>query len=490
MKIKTKFLFLLSFLTSVFLTSDNLLFAQLSRGKPPSRSIQKLQYAIDKILNDSALTPCIIGVKIVSLENGRVLYSRNNNLLYHPASNTKLLTTATALALLDSQFTFKTIAFAEQTPADNELGGNLYVKGYGDPLFTTPALDSLVKLIRQAGINKITGNIIGDVTYFDDLYWGAGWMWDDEPEYYEAFISPLTINGNCVDIKVMPGLKPGDSLRYSLEPPLPYFVIKNQGITTNDTLVPPLNVTRLKHENTITISGRISPTDTGETFTLSIWKPEWYFLELLKSKLIEHGIEFKGKVLLDTLRPSVKIAEIAHPLDSVLHQINKPSDNLAAENLLKTMAAEKFGPPGNANNGLTLVKAYLASIGIDTTAIVLGDGSGLSPYNLVSPDAIVTLLQKQYENKTTFQRFYESLPLAGVEGTLKNRMQNTRAFKNVKAKTGTLLGVSTLSGYVTTADSTMLAFSIMANHYPKELRTLRIAQDKIMDLLANFRFKK
>jgi D-alanyl-D-alanine carboxypeptidase/D-alanyl-D-alanine-endopeptidase (penicillin-binding protein 4) len=487
---KKKFSFILTLLITVILITPVLTPAQPFRWNPPNRSLQKLQNTIDKILNDSALVPCIIGVKIVSLEDGRILYSRNNSLLYHPASNTKLLTTATALALLDSQFTFKTLVYAEKAPEESELEGNLYVKSFGDPLFKTSDMDSLIKLIRQAGINKISGNIIGDVTYFDDQYWGAGWMWDDEPEYYEAFISPLTINGNCVDIKVKPGLKIEDSLQYSLEPPIPFFVIQNQGTTSDDTLIPPLTVTRLKHENVITIAGRISPSDTGQTFTLSIWKPEWYFLELLKSKLIEQGIEFEGKLLFDTLRATIQIAKIAHPLDSVLHQINKPSDNLAAENLLKAMSAEKFGPPGNANNGLTLVKIYLASLGIDTTAMVLGDGSGLSPYNLVSPDAIVTLLQQQYENKTVFQRFYESLPIAGVDGTLKNRMKNSKAFMNVRAKTGTLLGVSTLSGYVTTADSTMLAFSIMTNHYPKESRMLRTAQDQIIELLATFRFRK
>lgn len=487
---RVKLHFLLAIFITIVYSYENLAFAQTTRSRSSKNTIKQLQYAIEKVLDDSALIPCIIGGRIVSLKDGRVLYSRNNNLLYHPASNTKLLTTATALALLDSQFTFKTIVYAEKAPKDSTLEGNLYVKGFGDPLLKTADLDSIITLIKKFGINEIDGNIIGDVTYFDDVYWGAGWMWDDEPEYYEAFITPLTINSNCVKIKVTPGMNIGDTLQYTLEPPLPYFVIQNHGITSNDTLIPPVVVTRLKHENTITIKGSIAPSDTGQIFTLSIWKPEWYFLELLKSKLVEHGIKFDGKLFLDTLKANLKIAEIHHSLDSVLHQINKPSDNLAAENLLKIMAAEKFQPPGTANNGLMLVKTYLASIGIDTIAMVLGDGSGLSPYNLVSPDAIVTLLQKQYENKTTFQRFWESLPIAGIDGTLKNRMKNSRAFMNVRAKTGTLLGVSTLSGYVTTADSVMLAFSIMTNHYPKESHTLRIAQDKIMELLANFRYRK
>lgn len=487
---KTKLSILLTLLTTVILTTPVMTTAQPFRWTTPNRSLVELQHSIDTLLNDTSLIPCIIGVKIVSLHDGKVLYSKNNNLLYHPASNIKLLTTATALALLDSHFTFKTVVYADRAPEDGVLEGNLYIKGFGDPLFVTSDLDSLVIRIKEAGITTIEGNLIGDVTYFDDLYWGAGWMWDDEPEYYEAFITPLTINSNCVTIKVTPGQRKGDTLQYALEPPFPYFTIYNQGKTSSDTIIPPLNVTRLKHENTITINGGLSPKDAEQTFILSIWKPERYFLELLKSKLIEHGMEFDGKLFLDTVRGSFQVAEMSHPLDSVLHQINKPSDNLAAENLLKALAAEKVGTPGTANNGLMLVKSYLSSLGIDTTMMVLGDGSGLSPYNLVSPDAIVSLLQKQYENKVTFKRFLESLPIAGVDGTLKNRMKNSKAFMNVRAKTGTLLGVSTLSGYVTTADSTLLAFSIMTNHYPKELRTLRDTQDKIMELLANFQFRK
>lgn len=462
--------------------------AQPSGRGTVNRAVQKLQRNIDAVLDDSVLKSSFIGIKIVSLENGRTLYSRMSSKLFHPASNMKLLTTAAALALLDSNFLLKTVVYSDKTPDKGILNGNLYIKGFGDPLFKTSDLDSLVRLLQQGNITTITGDIVGDISYFDDLYWGTGWMWDDEPQCHAAFITPLTINSNCVTVVVKPGNQEGDSVLISLEPPFNFFTIINLGVTSTDTTIPPLQITRLKRENTIVVSGRLDPYNNEQRNTLSIWKPEIYFLELFKSKLQENGIKVEGKIAFDTVRTAVILAEIAHPIDSVLHQINKPSDNLAAENLLKTLAAERFGTPGTAQNGLLIIKNYLASIGVDTLEMILADGSGLSHYNLISPDAIVQLLQTMYRNKLLFDRFASSLPTAGVDGTLKNRMRGTRTFQNVKAKTGTINSVSSLSGYVSTRDNKLLAFSIMTNHFPQDIKILRDAQDRIMGLLANFRF--
>ncbi|HZY10312.1 MAG TPA: D-alanyl-D-alanine carboxypeptidase/D-alanyl-D-alanine-endopeptidase, partial [Bacteroidota bacterium] len=224
------------------------------------------------------------------------------------------------------------------------------------------------------------------------------------------------------------------------------------------------------------------------TFSLSVWKPELYFLALLREKLLERGIKVKGNIKLDTLKGSSMLAEIVHPIDSVIHRINKISDNLAAENLLKIIAAETQSPPGTSLIGLRIVKEYLYGISIDTSKLILADGSGMSFYNVVSPDMLTQILQKQYEQKENFQRFLESLPISGVDGTLKNRMKQTRAEGNVKAKTGTITGVSALSGYVKTADDKLLAFSIMCNHHPAQISVLRDMQDKIMEILSNFKF--
>ncbi|MBI4548023.1 MAG: D-alanyl-D-alanine carboxypeptidase/D-alanyl-D-alanine-endopeptidase [Ignavibacteriae bacterium] len=453
-------------------------------------NIAQLQSAIDAILEDTLLALCFIGVKIVSLDDDQVLYAKNSNKLFHPASNMKLLTSATALNLLDKGFQFRTSVYADPEIDHGVLKGNVYIKGSGDPLLITNDLDSLARSIASYGINTIAGDLVGDVSYFDTLYWGSGWMWDDEPEPYEAFISPLTVNSNAIQVSVVPGKKIGNTVDVFLNPSIQSFTINNQGITSLDTLMPELTVTRIRGENTITVRGRVPPKSDTVKSILSVWKPELYFLELFKQKLIEHGITVKGGIRLGSTEGLQFLGSISHPLDSVLHQINKPSDNLAAENTLKTIAAELQGSPGTAAMGLSIMKEYLTRIGIDTAKMILADGSGVSFYNAISPDAIIQLLQEQYWNKHTFQRFLESLPIAGIDGTLNNRMKDARTAGNVRAKTGTITGVSTLSGYAWTADAKPLAFNIMCNHFPSQIMHLRNMQDTIMALLVNLRLEE
>ncbi|HZY11055.1 MAG TPA: D-alanyl-D-alanine carboxypeptidase/D-alanyl-D-alanine-endopeptidase, partial [Bacteroidota bacterium] len=219
-------------------------------------SIQKLKSQIREILNDTALAPCLIGMKIIELENGNVLFAENNNKLFHPASNMKLLTTSTACNLLDKHFLLRTKITTNGKVSKGVLRGNLYIKGVGDPLLDTDDLDTIASVIRNQGIRRIEGNIIGDVSYFDTVYWGKGWMWDDEPDSYAAFISSLTINSNSVDISVTPGSKLKSRVNVTLKPVTKYIKFINHGITSNDTTIPTLTVTRRRGENTFLIEGR------------------------------------------------------------------------------------------------------------------------------------------------------------------------------------------------------------------------------------------
>ncbi|MDI6767703.1 MAG: D-alanyl-D-alanine carboxypeptidase/D-alanyl-D-alanine-endopeptidase [Bacteroidota bacterium] len=467
---------------------------QISDSLITDNTPKSLKTQIDNILKDSLLDQCFFGIKIISLDDGRVLYELNSNKLFHPASNMKLLTTATAINTLKHGYQFKTKLFTDGKVVDSVLRENLYIIGSGDPLLETNDLDSLSLLLNIQGIKKIRGDIAGDVSRFDSIYWGKGWMWDDEPESYSAFITPLTVNGNSIKIFVSPGKNIGDPPSIKTEPVTSFTKLFNFGITSNDTLIPLCQVTRQRGTNNIIINGRLSPADEIKEFKLSIWKPELYFLSLLKERLKLSGIIVDRDITLDSIRhwrkESIFLAEVSHPIDSVLHQINKNSDNLAAENLLKTISAEHLGSSGSAENGLLLIKNYLASEGIDTSKMILVDGSGVSWYNAISPDAIVQILQKQYERKTTFKRFYESLAIAGVDGTLKNRMKGTRAEGNVHAKTGSLLGVSNLSGYVKSADGKLLAFSILCNHFPGESKILKEMQDKVIELLSKLKLNR
>jgi D-alanyl-D-alanine carboxypeptidase/D-alanyl-D-alanine-endopeptidase (penicillin-binding protein 4) len=452
-----------------------------------SNSAHRLQENINHLLDDSLLSSSFVGIKIISLEDSTTLFSANSNKLFHPASNMKLVTTAAGLQLLGPQFNFVTSITTDGNVSNGILEGNIYITGSGDPVLRTEHFDSLADAFRQRGITTISGNIIGDISYYDGLAWGSGWMWDDEPTSDAAFITPLTVNDNCVEISISPGKRKGDLPQISIEPTTTYFPIINNGNTSDDTTLPKLDVTRVKGENTFIVQGRISPAGITQQFTLSVWKPELFFLELFKERLSEHGVSIHGTIRIDSGKNLLPLFQIRHPLDSVFHQINKQSDNLGAENLLKTLSANAYGEPGSALTGLSMVKRYLQSIGIDTTLMILADGSGLSSYNLISPDAMVKLLFEQYNNKQTFRLFYESLPIAGIDGTLKNRMKGSRAEGNVHAKTGSLTGVSTLSGYVKTLDGHLLAFSIMCNHFPGEIRSLRTLQNNIMEVLASYK---
>jgi D-alanyl-D-alanine carboxypeptidase/D-alanyl-D-alanine-endopeptidase (penicillin-binding protein 4) len=446
-----------------------------------------LAHQIDRILSDTLLESSFVGVYVVSLDNGSVLYDRFSSKLFHPASNMKLITSAVGLQLLGPDFRFKTAAYHDGAIENDTVDGNLVIKGFGDPVFSLANLDSLVRLIREAGIRHVRGDLVGDVSYFDSTYWGAGWMWDDEPEIYEAFISPLTINKNSIDVTVRPGITNGDPVQVVLQPATDYVTVVNTAITSSDASIRPLSVDRRKGQNVITVEGRIDPASASYTKSFSVWKPEYFFLDLLSSRLLFGGITVAGRHRLGSADSAHIIAEFTTPIDTILYHINKNSYNLGAENLLRVLGAEKFGIAGSDSAGLRAVKAYLASVSIDTTRLRLADGSGVSFYNLVSPKMLVQLLQDQYNRSSTFARFYRNLAIAGVDGTMRNRLRNSRAAGKAHAKTGDIGGVNSLTGYVTAADGTMLAFSILCNHFPGESRYLREVQDRIVEVLANSR---
>ncbi len=456
-----------------------------NKPKPKTRT-SEITAKIDSLLSDPVLSSCFLGLKIISLDNGSVLYSKNSNKLFHPASNMKIVTTASAINALKTDYLFRTGLSSNSKIDNGVLQGDLLIEATGDPMLKTENIDSLIAQLSNKGITSIKGNLIADTSLFDGLYWGSGWMWDDEPEAFEAFITPLTVNANSIMFKFKGGKKQGDSVSYEMTPKVDFYKLTNEAITSSDTMLPKAKITRPSRVNSFTITGRVSPSDTNQSYEVSVWQPEWYFLNLFKDRLEAKGISLLGKCKIEHIKKATPLAEISHPLDSVLTQINKPSDNLAAEIMLKTLGREKYGKPGSAEKGLKVVTNFLLSCGVDTSLVNLADGSGLSFYDELSPDAFVKILKYQYKQKS-FSRFYESLPIAGVDGTLKNRMKGTKAERNVHAKTGTISGASTLSGYVTTADSVMIAFSFMSNHFTGEIRHLRMKQDKILEMLANLR---
>ncbi len=457
---------------------------------PPPTHERQFQDAIDRLLSDSIFIPVQVGVKVVSLTRGDVLYDLNSKKLFHPASNIKLFPTALALTTLGKDFVFSTHVFADAFRDSTIIKGNLYVKGSGDPDLTSDNLRELAQQIQAKGIRRITGDLVGDVRYFDDREWGTGWMWDDDPSSDAMHLTPLSANKNCVIVSVTPNSTEGKPVWVTIVPQTSYITIQNEGITGADTSQCTLEVTRpLRPElNTIIVRGSISRTASVFRKKINVWQPELYTLTLFREELQRAGIAIQGGLRLDSIPSRSRcLAEHSWKLDTVLVAMNNSSDNLAAENLLKTIAAEKRKERGSTSGGLLELNNWLSTVGIDTVRQYIVDGSGLSLYNLVSPETMIRLLELMYQKKDLGEIFRRTLPIAGESGRLQSRMNETPAEGKVYAKTGTLNAVSTLTGYAVAANGEMLAFSIMMQNYIGSARPFRNMQDSLAVVFSTFR---
>jgi D-alanyl-D-alanine carboxypeptidase/D-alanyl-D-alanine-endopeptidase (penicillin-binding protein 4) len=439
---------------------------------------------IDSLLPDSLFPPAGVSIRVVSVESGEILYDLNSDRCRNPASNLKLLTSALALRELSPSYTFATIAYADT------VGGPLIIlHASGDPILSTEDLDTLAGRIARRLPSGRTWILAADVSLFDDQERGKGWVWDDEPDPTAMFISPLSLNGNCVRVMVRPGSAIGEPAQVTTQPSTSFVTIENSAVTKPAGGRETIHVSRMWQErsNRITVSGEIPLSDSISSETISITGPEWYAMTVLKEKLGRQGVQV-GPLMLDSIPArAFELGRIEHSIDTVLTYMNRTSDNLSAENLLKVTASLRTGSHGSAEEGIHLLREYLWNTGVDTAKIVIVDGSGVSRYNLVTAYSLVRVLVSLHARHDLFPLFYQSLPVAGVNGTLSQRMRGTPAEGNVHAKTGTLEGVSTLSGYVTTADRDLLAFSIFMEHFPSSSRPYRQVQDRICTFLASFR---
>ncbi len=446
---------------------------------------------IEEILSDDFFESTNISIDIYDLTANKPVYKKNEKLLMHPASNMKILTSTAALLALDSSFTFKTSAYYSGLLMDSICYGDLYIVGGGDPDFTTEDLDSLIKSIKEFGISEIRGNLYGDVSLFDSLFWGNGWMWDDDPSTDFPYMTPLIINDAAVKIAYEPNLIDKPVVVKTI-PESKFFDIENTSVTiiedTSD-----LTITRdwINRNNTIIVKGTLSYKAEPDTVSLNLVHPEKYFLTLTEESLRRNNIAFEG--FLDTATMPYfthPIATFERSLDSVLINLNKESDNLSAEMLLRALAYTYFGKPAKAENGLKLIDSLVIMIGLDPDDYKFADGSGVSRYNLVTTELILEVLKFIYYNyPEKYKLLYESFPVAGVDGTLEKRMTNSTSFNNVHAKTGSLSGVSSLSGYLTTKNNHQLAFSIFIQNFIESSKVPHIIQDKICDILTSSTIK-
>ena len=453
----------------------------------------KLVAQIDAILEDPGLKGGFQGVVVQSVGDGSVWYQRNPELMFMPASNMKILTSTAVLNALGPDWRYETMLVRTGTiDDDGTLHGSLYLKGTGDPLLSAEDLDAMVVQVRGAGIRKVQGKLVGDDTRFDHRRYGRGWPWDNMPSYYSAPLTGLNLNENVLSLTVDPGKRPGDPLKVAVAPTEKYAKLTIRARTTEKGTKPALIVTRELGTNEVIVDGTLpvdSRSETRKPVEVTVDDPTEFTLACLTDRLNRAGIEMTGGQGAGNA-PRQGAVEVARhtsiPLSEILLKLNKPSDNLIAECLLKTLSAEKGKTgEGSAADGAALVKEWLKTAGADPASVVMADGSGLSRYNLVSPRTLAAVL-KTMATHSQSRVWTDSLPVAGVDGTLRNRLKGTPAENNCRAKTGTISNASSLSGYVTTKDSQRLLFVILMNNQPAESDAPRAVQDKIVTLLAGW----
>jgi D-alanyl-D-alanine carboxypeptidase/D-alanyl-D-alanine-endopeptidase (penicillin-binding protein 4) len=457
-------------------------------------SIQHLESNINNIINDKFFERTTIAIDVFDLTDSIALFQKNNRLLLRPASNMKLLTSATALINLGEYYTFRTDLYHTGVIEGTTLFGDLFVVGGFDPGFTTDDLDSLVRIVKSLGITYISGGVYADISKKDSMHWGKGWMWDDDPEPSAPYLSALNLNGNSIEIFIEGG-KIGSPAKVKLDPQTDFVEVVNNSITVADYDSCNFLITRdwVNRKNTILINGKVNksnePNSTEHKTKINLLNPERYFLTLFKEHLEQEriivGKSFDVQKLSDN---PVYLNTIYSSLDEILPVVNKDSDNLSAEMLIYAVAYEDSGAPATSVDGLAAVKRLIDSTGFNSNDYSLADGSGVSHYNLITAELIQASLKYMYFNqKNLFNLFYNSLSVASVDGTLKNRMKNTFAQNNVHAKTGTLNGVSNLSGYLTAKNGHLVSFSIMIQNFSGKSSEARYFQDKICELLSDYK---
>ncbi|MEN8194166.1 MAG: D-alanyl-D-alanine carboxypeptidase/D-alanyl-D-alanine-endopeptidase [Bacteroidota bacterium] len=442
---------------------------------------------IDLLLKSKFFKSCQIAVDAYDLTAKEIIYRNNQQLLMRPASNMKILTSSAALYFLGPDYNFTTTIAYDGEIDDSVLTGNLYFIGGFDPDLTTEDLDSMVMEIKEEGISRIDGSLYGDISKMDSLYWGSGWMWDDDPSTNFPYMTPLVINDAAVKVVVTPSTV-GEKPTVSFIPDVFNGDYKNIAVTEeSDTLS--LKVTRdwLHNSDEILISGVIGSDEEPDTTELNLSQTTRYFLSLAKELLSKNGINVNGKI--DTASTPEEIEVLfkhERPFSEVIINLNKDSDNLSTEMTLRAMANGHYGKHASAKEGLKFIDSLISIVGLNPRTYRLVDGSGVSHYNLVSVELLNELLKYFYvEQEELFNILYDSFPIGGVDGTLESRMKEGSTFNNVHAKTGTLSGVSALAGYLTAKNGHIISFAINTQNFVGSADKARKFQDKICEILAN-----
>jgi D-alanyl-D-alanine carboxypeptidase/D-alanyl-D-alanine-endopeptidase (penicillin-binding protein 4) len=471
----------------VFLLAAASAFAQArpaARAKPRA-DVEKFRARVEEALSQAKVEKGYWGVLVTDAATGEVVYALNPERYFTPASNTKLFTTALALATLGPDYRFRTtIETRGAVDRNGRLRGDLVLVGRGDPNLSNrklpmgkevehdglpeKALADLADAIAARGIKQMEGDVVADDSYFPYERFPSGWSIDDMLWSYGAAVSAICVNDNTISVELRPGEREGDPVWFGVEPWAGYYRFQNEIRTGAAGSERKLEVVREPGSRLTILRGTLATDAQPYTLTFAVEEPAEHAAYLLKRLLEARGVRVYGEARARHVpdasagEPTVLAEHLSLPLIEDVRVLNKISQNLHAELLLRVAAREKGGAT-TLDAALKFAEDFRKGIGIEEGDIVLHDGSGLSRRNLVTPQGVVRLLTWTTQQPWA-DAFRATLPIAGEDGTLADRMKNTPAADHIWAKTGSLDHINALSGYATTARGARLIFSMFGNN--------------------------
>jgi D-alanyl-D-alanine carboxypeptidase/D-alanyl-D-alanine-endopeptidase (penicillin-binding protein 4) len=445
---------------------------------PREQRIAKLRDQLIAVLHDSPLSRTKVGVEVMQASNGDVLFAHNAAVQFNPASNTKMLTTAAAMSYLGPDFRYHTALYGPEPDTEGVVHGDVVLRGSGDPSLTTTDVAEIARELAARGVKRIEGDL-----YADPRFHARGHKLDDSGDGDGALI----LNRNAYGVRIRPG-EVGHPAIVSPEPRVDLFAVENQ-TTTVQGKRSRLRVDSYRKDDrlVITVRGRIAD-NRGEYIDMRrLADGSLLAASVLHAAMGDFGVELTGRLHGGPVAAPLLLAEhVSAPLADVCKISNKPSNNFVAEAIYKTLGGELYGVPGTLAKGTRAVAEFLGSAGIKPGSYKIVNGSGLTHENRITPGDLSSLLRKIYFDISVAPEFLASLAIAGIDGTIRNRFLGTDAVGLVRAKTGTLSGVSALSGYVGDKDD-VLIFSIFVQGFrQRRMNEVRHAQVRMVEAMLSY----
>lgn len=440
---------------------------------------------LDSLIKKNLPEGSEVGISIYDLTARQPLYTYRDTKLSRPASTMKLLTAITALSRPDADEPFRTEVWYNGIIDHDTLRGNLHLIGGFDPEFDEEAMKTFVEDLITLPFSVIQGKVYGDISMKDSLYFGNGWVWDDTPFAYQPYLSPLMFAKGAVTVTAVPAATRADTARLILEPASSYYTVTNLTKTRTPN-AGKFSVSRnwMTGENHLVIKGNVQ---NKRMEAVNVTSSQDFFLHTFLDRLRAKGIEVtEGYAFADFSKSSssVLVSRWETPMQDVVNQLMKESDNLNAEALLCRLGKQATGKKRvSAEEGIVEIQRLAKQLGYPSDRFKIADGCGLSHYDYLSPALLVDFLKYAYSRTDVFQKLYKSLPIAGVDGTLQNRMKNGKAYKNVHAKTGSYTAINALAGYLKAASGNEIAFAIM-NQNVLSASQAREFQNRVCELLC------